>query len=118
MVTSTDSGLRGERDYGSKPLLRVVGAIGLGAGPGFPPLKNAAIFCQNDFFAGALDGALWWRGRWLSPLLREPPRERRPFLPDDWNVILILRFHPIVVWAERIGRCTVLGARTQKGPYK
>jgi len=45
-------------------------------------VKSAVIFCQNDFFAGALDGALWWRGR-LSPLLREPPRERRPFLPDD-----------------------------------
>ena len=112
MVTSTDSGLRGVRD-GSKPLLRVRCDIGLAAGPGFPPVKNAVILCQNDFFAGARDGALWWRGR-LSPLLREPPRERRPFLPDDWNVMLILRFHPIVIWAERIVGCTVRGARTKE----
>jgi len=79
-VTSTDSGLRGERE-GSKPLLRVVCDTGRAAGPGFPPAKSAVIFCQNDFFAGALDGALWWRG------------DRRPFcgsrartpaiLPDD-----------------------------------
>jgi len=62
--------------------LRVVCDTGRADNPGFPPVKSAVIFSQNDFFAGALDGALWWRGR-LSPLLREPPRERRPFLPDD-----------------------------------
>ncbi|PYJ10723.1 MAG: hypothetical protein DMF06_05400 [Verrucomicrobia bacterium] len=26
----------------------------------------------------------------------------------------ILKFYPIVIWAERIGRCTVRGARTKK----
>ena len=28
--------------------------------------------------------------------------------------MLILKFYPIVIWAERIGRCTVRGARTKK----
>jgi hypothetical protein len=39
------------------------------------------IRCKSDFFTGAREGAFWCRER-LSPCLREPPRERRPFLPD------------------------------------